>query len=173
MVFVDVDYRAFSDISIPPLSPNFLIEAINKSSRDNVESVDMNLSHDAKPKLNHDQKHPVVLPLPLPPPIPFDYDQQCVPDVANQWEQPSQLWSTEQSDQWRHPYQWEQEKNDSNCVHNQPQLQWHQHFRSQEDFRLKSKRRICDWPSPSNYIPHSRSTRSWNQDPRFGPNNLP
>lgn len=190
VVSVDVDYRAFPGIPMPPSPPSLLMEAVNKPPKDNVESVDMDLSDDdEKPKSNHDLKHAVILPPPIPPPIPFDFDQQSVPDVTNQWEQPPQMWNStfndrqwnvEQSDQWKHPNQWEQEQSDSNFVHNQPQLQWPQHVqRSQSpgDFRPNWKRGINNWPRGArNFIPPPRPVRPmgrWNPGPRFGPRNQP
>lgn len=190
VVSVDVDYRAFPGIPMPPSPPSLLMEAVNKPPKDNVESVDMDLSDDdEKPKSNHDQKHPVLLPPPLPPPMPFDFDQQSVPDVTNQWEQPPQMWSptfndrqwnVEQSEQWKHPNQWEPEQSDSNFVHNQPQLQWPQHVqRSQSpgDFRPNWKRGMNNWPRGArNFIPPPRPVRPmgrWNPGPRFGPRNQP
>jgi len=187
MISVDVDYQTFPDISIPLSSSSsldFPMEALSNPPENNVESVDMNLSeNEDTPKSNHYHKHPVVLPLPLPPPMPFVYDQQCVPDVTNQWEQPSQIWSNdrpsfdysqwdiEQSDQWKHHYQCGQKPNDSNFVLNRPQLQWPQHTQrnqSKGDFRPKWKRGICVWPrGPRNFIPYSTPTGILNQGPRF------
>ncbi|XP_029348655.1 regulation of nuclear pre-mRNA domain-containing protein 2-like isoform X2 [Acyrthosiphon pisum] len=175
-VSVNVDYRTFPDISIPPPSLDFPMEAVSKPPKNNVESVDMNLSeNDEIPKSN--QYHL--------PPMPFVYDQQCVPDVTNQWEQPSQIWGNdrpsfedsqwdiEQYDQWKHPYQWEQKQNDSNFVLHRPQLQGSQHIQrnqSKVDFRPKWKRGISVWPrGPRNVIPHSTPTGRWNQGPLFGP----
>lgn len=192
IVSVDVDYRAFPGIPMPPSPPALLMEAVSKPPKDNVESVDMDLSDDdEKPKSSHDQKHEhhALLPPPLPPPMPFDFDQQSVPDITNHWEQPSLPWSNdrsgfnesqwniEQTDQWKQPNQWEQEQSDSNFVHNQPQLQWPQNVQrgqSKGDFRPKWKRGISNWPrGPGNFIPHSRPTGRWNQGPRFGPRNQP
>jgi len=179
VVSVDVDYRAFPGIPMPPSPPALLMEAVSKPQKDNVESVDMDLSDDdEKPKSNHDQKHPVLLPPPLPPPMPFDFDQQSVPDVTNQWEQPSQPWSptfndnqwnVEQSEPWKHSNQWEIEQSDSNFVHNQPQLQWPQHAQ-RPDFRPKWKRGISNWPRGGpRFLPPNR----WTLGPRFGPRNQP
>lgn len=190
MVSVDVDYRAFPGIPMPPSPPTMLMEAVGKPPKDNVESVDMDLSDDdEKPKSNNDQKHPVLIPPPLPPLLPFDFDQPTVSDVTNQWEQPSQQWSNErpsfnenqwnveQSEQWKQPNQWEQGQSDSNFVHNQTQLQWPQHVQRTQfkgDFRPKWSRGNSSWPrSPRNFSPHSRPTGRWNQGPRFGPRNQP
>ncbi|XP_026821927.1 regulation of nuclear pre-mRNA domain-containing protein 2 isoform X3 [Rhopalosiphum maidis] len=182
VVSVDVDYRAFPGIPMPPSPPALLMEAVSKPQKDNVESVDMDLSDDdEKSKSNHDQKHPVLLPPPLPPPMPFDFDQQSVPDVTNQWEQPSQPWSptfndnqwnVEQSEPWKHSNQWEIEQSDSNFVHNQPQLQWPQHAQ-RPDFRPKWKRGISNWPRGPRYLPISRPPNRWTLGPRFGPRNQP
>uniref|UniRef100_A0A2H8TWT7 Regulation of nuclear pre-mRNA domain-containing protein 2 n=2 Tax=Melanaphis sacchari TaxID=742174 RepID=A0A2H8TWT7_9HEMI len=186
VVSIDVDYRAFPGIPMPPSPPSLLMEAVNKPPKDNVESVDMDLSDDdEKPKLNHDQKHPILLPPPLPPPMCFDFDQQSAPDVTNQWEQSSQLWSptfndnqwnVEQSEQWKNSNQWEQEQSDSNFVNNQTQLQWPQHFQrsqSKGDFRPKW-RRGTNWTRiPRNSMHHPRHPGRWNQGPRFGPRNQP
>lgn len=186
----DIDYRGFPGIPMPPSPPAMLVDAVSKPPKDNVESVDMDLSDDdEKPKLNLDQKHPILLPPPPPPPpIPFDFDQQNISDTPNQWEQPCQQWNNErpnfienqwnaeQSEQWKRLNQWEQQNNDLNFVHNQSQHQWPQHnprgFGG--DFRPQWKGGNNNWPrGPRNFNQHSRPGGSWNQRPHFGPMNRP
>lgn len=187
----DIDYRAFPGIPMPPSPPALLMEAV-KPPKDNVESVDMDLSDDdEKPKSNIDQKHLVLLPPPLPPPMPFDFDHQNVPDAGNQWDQSSQQWNNErpnynesqwnvehQPEHWKHPNQWEQESNDLNFVHTQPPRQWPPHDPREDqlkgDFRPRWKRGISSWPrGPRNFIQNPRPNGRWNQGPHFGPRNQP
>jgi len=190
VISADVDYRSFPGIPMPPSPPALLMEAVNKP-KDNVESVDMDLSDDdEKPKTTHDQKHPILLPPPLPPPIPFDFDQQSIPDVTNPWGQSSQQWNNERSsfnenqwtveqpEQWKSSNQWEQDQSDLNFVHNQPPpRQWlQQDLRDQPqgDFRPKWKRGNSNWSrGPKDPNQHSRPSNRWNQEPRFGPRNQP
>ncbi|XP_025412490.1 uncharacterized protein LOC112684960 isoform X2 [Sipha flava] len=191
LVSTDIDYRSFPGIPMPPSPPALLMEAVSKPQKDNVESVDMDLSDDEdKPKSNHDQKHPILLPPPLPPPMPFDFEQQNISDVTNQWELSSQQWSNERSnfnemqwnaeqpEQWKQPNQWEHEQSDINIVHNQPPpLPWPQHEQRGQintDFRPKWKRGNNNWPRGSRNFNHqSRPSGRWNQGPRFGPRNPP
>lgn len=186
----DIDYRAFPGIPMPPSPPTLLMDAV-KLPKDNVESVDMDLSDDdEKPKSNLDQKHPVLLPPPLPPPMPFKFEPQSVPDVVNQWDQSSQQWSNERSsfngsqwnieqqlqqqqpppppplsEHWKHPIpnQWEQESNDLNFTHNQPPRQWPQHD-SRGD-QLKGDFRPRWKRGNSNW---TRGPRNFNQNSRPG-----
>lgn len=189
LVSADIDYRAFPGIPMPPSPPPLLIEAVNKPPKDNVESVDMELSDDdEKPKINHEQNHPILLPPPLPPPMPFELDQQMLSDAPNQWEQSSQPWNNERSsfnehqwnveqpEQWKNSNQWEQDQSDIHFVQNQPPRQWPLDPRSQsQDFRPKWKRGNSNWSrGPRNFnIQHSRPNGRWNQGPRFGPRNQP
>jgi len=186
---VDVDYRSYPGIPMPPSPSAVLMETANKP-KDNVESVDMDLSDDdEKPKATHDQKHPILLPPPLPPPMPFEFDQQNISDVTNPWEQSSQQWNNdrsifnenqwtvEQPEQWKNSNQWEQEQSDLSYVHNQPPSQWSQDLRGQPqgDFRPKWKRESnSNWSrGPRNFNQHSKPSGRWNQGPRFGPRNQP
>lgn len=183
----DVDYRTFPGIPMPPSPPPMLLDAVIKTTpKDNVESVDMDLSDDDdKPKLNLDQKHPILLPPPPPPPMSFDFDQQNIPDVTNQWEQSCQQWNNERFIEnqwnveqpevgWKHPNQWEQEQSDLNFVHNQTPHQWPQHDpRLRGDFRPQWKGGNNNWPrGPRNFNQQSRPNK-WNQGPHFGPRNRP
>lgn len=189
IVPTDIDYRAFPGIPMPPSPPAMLMEAVIKPPKDNVESVDMDLSDDdEKPKSTHDQTHPVLLPPPPPPPMPYDFEQQIVSDVTNQWEQPPQQWSNERSnfnenqwnveqpEQWKHQNQWEQDQSNLNFVH-QPARQWpQQDQRGQQkgDFRPKWNRGNSNWArGPRHFTQHSRPNGRWNQGPRFGPRNQP
>lgn len=186
---VDVDYRAFPGIPMPPSPPVLLIETI-KDPKDNIESVDMDLSDDdEKPKSNRDQKHSVLLPPPPPPPLPFEFDQPNVSDVTNKWDQSSQQWNNkkmgfienqwnvEQPEQWKQPNQWKPEQSDLNFIHNQLPHQWPQHNPRQpkEDYRPKWNRGTnMNWPrGPRNFNPRSRPSGRWNQGPRFGPRHQP
>lgn len=190
-VSIDIDYRSFPVIPMPPSPPAFLMEAVSKPQKDNVESVDMELSDDEdKPKSNQDLKHSVLLPPPLPPPMPFDFEQQNMLDGTNQWEQSSQQWSNEiqwnaeQPEQWKQPNQWEHEQSNINLVHNHlppppppPPVTWTQKDPRNQintDFIPKWKRGNNNWPRGSrNFNLQSRPTGRWNQGPHFGPRNPP
>lgn len=193
VVSADVDYRTFPGIPMPPSPPALLMEAVSKPPKDNVESVDMDLSDDdEKPKSNHGgQKHSELLPPPpLPPSMPFNFEQQNVPELTNQWEQTSQQWSSDRSsfnenhwnidhsEQWKQPNQWEQEQSDLNYTHNQPPptRPWNLHdprSQSRVDFRPKWSRGNNWTRSPRHFSPHPRPSGRWNQGPRFGPRNQP
>lgn len=194
-VSVDADCQAFCDILVPSSPPNLLIEAVSSPLKDNLEIVDMDLSDndvkdtvgsvdvdlsegDEKSKSHQDQKYPVLLPPPL---LPMHFYQQNVPYVTYQWKQTSQSWSNDkpnfnenqwnikQSDQWKHPKQWEQDQRFSNIVHNNPyslQPQHSQRIQPKEDFMPKCERRINIWASrdPRNFISYSRPTGTGNQD---------
>jgi len=183
LVSADVDYRAFPGIPMPPSPPVMLMEAV-KPPKDNIESVDMDLSDDdEKPKSNHDQKHPILLPPPPPPPLPFEFDQPLVSDIPNQWEQPPQQWSNEsqwnveQPEQWKQPNQWKPEQSNLNFVPNQTpsQSQWQQ-GKPKEGFRANW--RPSDHTTnfhrdrgPRNFNQNSRPSGRWNQGSNFGPRN--
>lgn len=191
VVSADVDYRTFPGIPMPPSPPALLMEAVIRPPKDNVESVDMDLSDDdEKPKPNHSQKHPILLPPPPPPPLPFDFDHQIVSDVTNQWEQTSQQWNNdrsnfnenrwnvEQPEPWKQqPNQWNQEQNDLKYAHNQPPHQWSQNDQRNQprgDFRPNWNRGNNSWlRGPRNFSQRSRPSGRWNQGPRFGPRNQP
>lgn len=193
VVSADIDYRAFPGIPMPPSPPVMVIETVNKPQKDNVESVDMDLSDDdEKPKAaNHDINTSLVLPPPPPPPPPmsFEFDQQSVLEVANSWENSPQHWHNESSsfheiqwngepqDPWKpSPNQWEQEQSDVSFVHSQPSRQWSQHdprvqvVQPTPDFRQNWNRENINWPrGPRNFIQNSRSNGRWNQGPRNQP----
>lgn len=189
MISSDVDYRGFPGIPMPPSPPAMLMEAVSKPPKDNVESVDMDLSDDdEKPKSNLNE-HPVLLPPPPPPPMPFEFEHQSVPDIDSQWKQsttqwnnegPSfneNQWNAEQSERWKQTNQWEHEQNQLNFAHNQTPQQWPQNDqRSQpnKDFNPKWVRGNTNWPrGPRSFNQYSRPSGRWNQGPRFGPRNLP
>lgn len=187
MVSTDVDFRAFPGIPMPPSPPALLMEAV-KPPKDNIESVDMDLSDDdEKPKSSIDQKHPVLLPPPPPPPMPFDFDQHNMSDTTNPWDPSSQQWSNERSnfiesqwnvepEHWKSTNQWEQEQSDLNFTHNQPPRQWphNDQGQSQGDFRPKWKRGNTNWPrGPRNFNQNTTTRGRWNQGPRFGPRSQP
>lgn len=183
IISADIDYRPFPGIPMPPSPPALLMEAVTKP-KDNVESVDMDLSDDDEKPKTTDQKHSVLLPPPLPPPMAFDFDQQSVSDLINPWEQSSQQWNNEnqwtvdQSEQWKSSNQWEQDQSDLNFVHNNPPHQWAQQDlrgQPQGEFRPRWKRdNSSNWSrGPRNFNQHSRPSGRWNQGPRFGPRNQP
>ncbi|XP_050442721.1 uncharacterized protein LOC126846907 isoform X2 [Adelges cooleyi] len=131
VVSTDVDYRTLPGIPMPPSPPAMLMAAVNKPPKDNVESVDMDLSDDDdRPKANHEQTtNPMILPPPPPPPpMVFDFETQLA-DVSKQWEQTSQQqWTNETAnyndgqtwnvepvgvDQWKPQNQWKQSEQQS------------------------------------------------------------
>ncbi|XP_050520069.1 uncharacterized protein LOC126893693 isoform X2 [Daktulosphaira vitifoliae] len=191
IVSTDIDYRTLPGIPMPPSPPAVLMAAVNKPPKDNVESVDMDLSDDDdKPKLTLEQKHSMVLP--PPPPPPFDFEPQQISETQNSqhWDQTSHQWDNErlsyndnqwnlESEQWKSQNQWQPEQNDVN--YNQKQPQWEQpnhwpqnNLRGQprNDFRPKWNRGNGNWSrGPRNFSQRSRPVGRWNQGPRYGPRN--